>query len=295
VKNRRVLVVSSNASTIKSLEKALSAWKMKCSVTSDMFSIAGVMHELPPDAVIVDEEMIGETDPCGLFTSENEDYRKSPSLIILTKSTQEANAINTCNGILCDHLKVPFSTGSLWRTLKRALEHYELSSTLDDLVSETRSTQNELRKQMRQFTDCLSAMMAKDVPQVEANYRKDEHIIQTLRPIVTSLLVDAKRDPHLKRYESQLTVLKNCIEEFSIDDCTEGLVSNTKLDFLHDHPLSKKEIRVMAMIKVGMTTEEIADRMNIASDTVKTHRRNIRKKLELVGNKCNLNSYLQAM
>ena len=51
----------------------------------------------------------------------------------------------------------------------------------------------------------------------------------------------------------------------------------------------------MAMIKVGMTTEEIADRMNITSDTVKTHRRNIRKKLELVGNKCNLNSYLQAM
>jgi DNA-binding NarL/FixJ family response regulator len=47
------------------------------------------------------------------------------------------------------------------------------------------------------------------------------------------------------------------------------------------------------MIKYGMTTDQIAEQLHISPDTVKTHRRNIRKKLDIVGAKSDLASFLR--
>jgi DNA-binding CsgD family transcriptional regulator len=47
------------------------------------------------------------------------------------------------------------------------------------------------------------------------------------------------------------------------------------------------------MIKNGMTTDQIAQHLHISPDTVKTHRRNIRRKLDIVGKKNDLASYLR--
>jgi DNA-binding CsgD family transcriptional regulator len=46
--------------------------------------------------------------------------------------------------------------------------------------------------------------------------------------------------------------------------------------------------------KFGLTGLQIADLLHISPDTVKTHRRNIRKKLGLTNSRTNLASYLQA-
>jgi DNA-binding CsgD family transcriptional regulator len=56
--------------------------------------------------------------------------------------------------------------------------------------------------------------------------------------------------------------------------------------------LSPTELRVASLIRGGFSTEEIAGQLFISQNTVRTHRRNIRRKLKLGGAGQNLRSYL---
>ena len=57
--------------------------------------------------------------------------------------------------------------------------------------------------------------------------------------------------------------------------------------------LSAMELRVAMMIKNGFSTEEIARLLHISPHTVKTHRRSIRRKLNIRNSDINLASYLK--
>jgi len=58
--------------------------------------------------------------------------------------------------------------------------------------------------------------------------------------------------------------------------------------------LSSQEMRVAVMIKRGLTSPKIAAMLNVSLHTVKTHRKNIRKKLKLQNSNVNLCSYLRS-
>jgi len=57
--------------------------------------------------------------------------------------------------------------------------------------------------------------------------------------------------------------------------------------------LTPTEIEVANLIKLGRTTDQIAETLGISPQTVKAHRKKIRAKLGLRGRKTNLGSYLQ--
>jgi DNA-binding CsgD family transcriptional regulator len=62
---------------------------------------------------------------------------------------------------------------------------------------------------------------------------------------------------------------------------------------LVNHPdLSKSEIRLLTLIKVGYSQKEIANILNIAPDSVKKARSRVRKKLRL-DEDITLNAYLK--
>jgi PAS domain S-box-containing protein len=57
--------------------------------------------------------------------------------------------------------------------------------------------------------------------------------------------------------------------------------------------LSRTEERICKMIVTGYTTKQIAEELFVTSDTVQTHRKNIRKKLEISNKDVNLYTYLK--
>lgn len=57
--------------------------------------------------------------------------------------------------------------------------------------------------------------------------------------------------------------------------------------------LSPTEAQIAAMIADGLTSAEIADKMCISPNTLKTHRRNIRKKLNIHNTGLNLDTFLK--
>ena len=58
-----------------------------------------------------------------------------------------------------------------------------------------------------------------------------------------------------------------------------------------NNKLSDQENRILSLVAEGKTNDEIADILNIASNTVNNHRANIRKKLDLKGGKSILLQY----
>jgi len=59
--------------------------------------------------------------------------------------------------------------------------------------------------------------------------------------------------------------------------------------------LSPREREIYNMVKAGLTSKEIAEKLHIALATVQKHRELIRKKLGIRGQKNNLNQYLSKL
>jgi DNA-binding CsgD family transcriptional regulator len=53
-----------------------------------------------------------------------------------------------------------------------------------------------------------------------------------------------------------------------------------------------QELKIANLIKDGNQDKDISEILNISLETVKTHRQNIRKKLNIRGKKTNLTTYL---
>jgi DNA-binding NarL/FixJ family response regulator len=64
---------------------------------------------------------------------------------------------------------------------------------------------------------------------------------------------------------------------------SDGKSNHTDDAFIKKLKLSSRELEVIQLIKEGMTTKEIADRLNISYYTAETHRKNIKLKVGLKG------------
>jgi DNA-binding CsgD family transcriptional regulator len=75
-----------------------------------------------------------------------------------------------------------------------------------------------------------------------------------------------------------------------IKDLTAGLTDGSVVAT----SLSPTELRIAAMVKNGLSSQAIAGQLHISLHTVKTHRKNIRKKLNIQKSGANLSSYLKS-
>jgi ATP/maltotriose-dependent transcriptional regulator MalT len=114
-----------------------------------------------------------------------------------------------------------------------------------------------------------------------------EQIISQVRLLLLPLLECMREYQGMTPSEPQLSKLIQCIEQ--VDSATSASTSYTETLGV----LTSQEQRIVAMIRHGMTNDNIAAQLHVAPTTVKTHRRNIRKKLGIRGAKNRLHTYLQ--
>lgn len=120
--------------------------------------------------------------------------------------------------------------------------------------------------------------------------------------------IDRKRDELEKKIaRSVSSQILPLIEELQQDHIHER--TRVKLDVVSAHlrslvprisrerdiiiSLSPMELKVAMMIKKGFSTDEIARMLHLSGHTVKTHRRSIRRKLNIRNSKINQTSYLR--
>lgn len=131
----------------------------------------------------------------------------------------------------------------------------------------------------------------------------------TLKNVIQTLMQDNKKnvDELLDNINNKLApMLDNIVVEKSLNERQEQKnhiirwLMSYKADNLtsdasiNDSGLTYTENQVCELIKIGFSTKEIAEKLNVSIDTVHTHRKNIRKKLGLSDKNINLYSYIKS-
>ncbi len=126
------------------------------------------------------------------------------------------------------------------------------------------------------------SIMAQNMDKSKLSY--DREIALTISTKLLPLVENLVQAHNLEKRRSDLYALKMALEELTQpleqEDCLTTLFSIT-------------EMKIAILIKNGMTSAKIAKKLCVSEDTIKTHRRNIRRKLGLKNAKVNLRHYLE--
>jgi len=144
-----------------------------------------------------------------------------------------------------------------------------------------KSNLEKLNKEMIETNRALSVLARNIVKNKEVFEKK---IYETCTAKILPIIKDLKNNKNCQRIMADLDVL-----ETNLNSLFSG--SNNHHDIINI--LTDQEMRVAALIKRGLTTQKISNLLCISEDTVKTHRKNIRKKLKIQNSNVNLISYLK--
>ena len=168
----------------------------------------------------------------------------------------------------------------------------EQVSATEENTSEVDVLRAEINEYRRRYDDLTSRMLENNRALSVLARNLEESRLDGERRIIKYVL--SLVAPVIDRLESKsnLTPLEHDIL-ISLQDLQALKVGDGKENSL-PQVLTESEMRIAALIKNGLTNDEIAARLNISSHTVRTHRRNIRRKLELNKTGQNLRTYLKS-
>jgi DNA-binding CsgD family transcriptional regulator len=166
---------------------------------------------------------------------------------------------------------------------KRETELKTVSHTLVLHKQELVKTKSELGRLNRELVQTNQAMcvLAKNIEaQKDALENKvNTTITNKIMPIIREL----QTEPRIKKFWPQI----NSIAEYLNSITTKNKSYHKAIGLL-----TETEMKIAAMIKNGMSSKEITSLMHITLETVKTHRKHIRRKLNIHNTKHKLSSYL---
>ena len=164
--------------------------------------------------------------------------------------------------------------------------HDELETRVQARTTELERISQELeikRSNLEEMNTALRVLLKKrDEDRTEIEEKIITNIRQLIEPYIeklTSTNLDEKQKAFVGIIQSNLA------------DITSPFLSNLAPPYLN---LTPTEIQIADLIKQGRDTKEIAALMHLSWRTIKTHRRNIRSKLNLQNRKTNLRSYLMS-
>ncbi len=155
----------------------------------------------------------------------------------------------------------------------------QLHSHQKELVA-TRSELEHLNQELVQTTQAVSVLAKNiDSKKVELEEKVNTTITTKIMPIIRDLQTDEK----IKKYWPEIN---------SMAEHLNSIATKNNLHHKTISVLTETEMKVAAMVKNGMTSKKIAGLMHISSETVKSHRKKIRRKLKIHKTKWKLSSYL---
>jgi len=162
--------------------------------------------------------------------------------------------------------------------LKDKIKALQLSETS---LKENKAELEDVNRQLIETNNALS-ILARNLE--KARKVSERQLLHSSRTLILPIVDKLRQSRYLRSHRTDLDLLSSYIK-----DLNPGLADEMGIA----GALSATESRIAAMIKVGMTSHDIARNLYISPETVKTHRKNIRRKLKLQGSGINLQSYLE--
>ena len=140
----------------------------------------------------------------------------------------------------------------------------------------------KLNKQLIETNRALS-VLAKNLDSTQKESEK--LVVKRIRSYIMPIIEKLRQDKNIERYRADFDLLTDYISELTSD-----LTNDIKIALA----LSTTELRIASLIRNGMSNQEIAKHLCVTLYTVKTHRRNIRRKLDLHNSGINLKAYMKS-
>ncbi len=169
--------------------------------------------------------------------------------------------------------------------LAQRVESLEAASRrLQRAESELQDYRDKLDALQKELADLRRAFLALARQMERSREDVEQEIAASIRGRILPILRELEAAPSLDRCRTELEMLFLCMSHLS---------SGISKDIPWSAALSTTELRIATHIRNGLTSEEIAKQLHLSLDTVKTHRRNIRKKLNLRNTDTSLITYLK--
>ena len=288
-KDATLLIVDDDPEICHALEKLISTWGMQTASVTSAFEALDQVRDTFFNIILLDVIMPKKSGTDSI--PEIAELCPDAKIIIMTGYADKDTVIEALRLGAFDFLEKPIGFPLLSHSINRALEmqrtawqskkaYEDLKCSRDDLLVYKSSLQR-VNKQLMENNNALS-VLAKNIDITRKETAKG--IILEIRSLIIPLLEKLQQDRKLAQYHAELNTLMLHLENFTSD-----LASDLKIVTF----LTVSELRIASLIKNGLATNEIAQYLYISPSTVKTHRRNIRKKLKICNTHCSLKDYLR--
>jgi PAS domain S-box-containing protein len=163
-----------------------------------------------------------------------------------------------------------------------------LSDTLKKLeqkekdLEQHKSDLEKLKKEIIETNRAFS-VLARNIDKNKEIFEKKIYDTTTVK--ILPIIKDLKNNKSCHRIMADLDVL-----ETNLNSLFSGSINHHEIINI----LTDQEMKVAALIKRGLTNHKISNLLYISEHTVKTHRKNIRKKLKINNTNINLSTYLKS-
>jgi FixJ family two-component response regulator len=286
-KNSRVTIVDDDQLVCETLTETIRSWGLCAEGFAQPEAALENIRNNKSDIVLLD---VFISDVCGLDLIPQ--LGSDLKIIVITGFADKDTAIRALKLGAFDLLEKPFQNELLYYSILRALTalatERESKRLIDDLKqsrSELLAHQQRLENLNTQLLDTNRALsiFAQNIEREREEIEK--RIALKLRNLIIPMVVKLRDDQALQKYGVQLDMLTTQIE-----DLTSGFAMDSRVALT----LSFTELRIASLVKNGITTEEIARQLHIAESTVRTHRKNIRKKLNINNAQYSLRNFLNS-
>ena len=271
------------------MQKLLSAWKFIPSVLPEPFSLNELLKiGASTDIFLLDIRL--PTEMTLNWIPAIIDTFPEAKVIIMTGYADTDTVIQAIRNGAFDFLQKPIAPELMKHSLMRAIQLQERDRNMKQMLADLQDNQALLldQKQKLEFLNerLLETNRAFSTLAQNLDFERAEilnRITQKIESGVIPALAKIRSDTHLARYSIEMDMIINMLQEVTFGANPADPLSTS---------LTTAEARVASLIKKGLTTDKIAEQLFISVDTVKTHRKNIRKKLNITNSSSGLREYL---
>jgi len=156
------------------------------------------------------------------------------------------------------------------------------------LVEEAlRQSREELKEQKQSLEEANIALKVLIKHRENDKLELEKNVLTNVKELVLPYVEKLKAVPLKPRNKTLVEIIENHLKDI-ISPLLQKF-SNAQII------LTPQEIKIVALIKDGKSSKEIADILSISETTVNFHRKNLRKKFGLKNRQMNLRSYLISM
>ncbi len=199
-------------------------------------------------------------------------------LEVLTKDGTSKNVL------LSAHLDGDILSGLVMDITKRKQDEEELKKHRTHLLHMVDEQTADLKLLNRELEESNIALKVLLNQRVKDKSEFEENIVSNMNQLIMPYIAKLKKNRNMSEELSYLNIIESNLKE--IMSTFSVKLSSSSFGF------TSRELQLANLIKDGQKDKDIMEILNISLDTVKAHRKNIRKKLCIYNTRTNLRSTL---